>query len=249
MNFPFLKKAVVNVFSKPSTERFPNPDDRGKPGYRGRIAYDPSKCTDCGMCIKVCSPMAITRIATEVEGGENILRVFDMTSCTFCAMCSDFCDEKAIVLTDDYHLVAEDPKELRTEGTMFKKKILGEITNDLDNCIFCGLCARNCPEEAITVDRTTKTWTIDHSKCIKCGKCISKCPKKTLSFSEPKEEGVVFDAEKCVYCTLCAKKCPVGGIEVVRASKTWKIDRGACIKCGACVKGCPKKALSMGPIE
>ena len=29
---------------------------------------------------------------------------------------------------------------------------------DLDVCVFCTLCARKCPAEAITVDRAEKKW-------------------------------------------------------------------------------------------
>ncbi len=249
MMFPFLKKAITNAFTKPSTEAFPCPEGEGLGNYRGRIAFDGEKCIDCGMCIKVCSPAAIELEREADDGGEHIWRTFDLTSCTFCATCVDFCEEGAIQMTKDYHMVGTKHEDLLVKGVTFKKKIIGDLTCDIDNCIYCGLCARNCPQNAITVDRTTKTWQVDHEKCVKCGICIGKCPKKVLSFAEPKPEGVVFDAEKCVYCTLCAKKCPVGAIEVDRASKTWKIDRDTCIKCGACIKGCPKQALSMGPIE
>jgi len=248
MMFPYLTTALTNLFRKPSAEPFPNPEDMGKPRYRGRISFDADKCVDCGMCIKVCAPLAITREEEEVEGGTNIKRSFNMTSCTFCAYCQDFCGTKAIQLTPDYHMVAEDPEDLITVGTTFKKKVLGKLACDIDNCIYCGLCMRSCPEQAITVDRTTKTWTVDHDKCVKCGMCITKCPKKVLSFKEAAPEGVVF-SDSCVYCTLCAKKCPVGAIKVNREAKTWEIDRETCIKCGQCVTNCPKKALSMGPLE
>ncbi len=249
MMFPFLKTAIHNAFTKPSTEAFPCPEGEGLGHYRGRIFFNPESCVDCGMCIRVCSPAAITVEREEVEGGVNITRTFDLTSCTFCATCEDFCEEGSIKMTTDYHMVGTKHEDLIVSGTTFKKKVLGNLVCDQDNCIYCGLCARNCPQNAITVDRTTKTWTVDHEKCVKCGICIGKCPKKVLKFEKPKEEGVVFDAEKCVYCTLCAKKCPVGAIEVDRATKTWTINRENCIKCGACVKGCPKQALSMGPIE
>ena len=59
MMFPFLKKAITNAFTKPSTEAFPCPEGEGLGNYRGRIAFDGEKCIDCGMCIKVCSPAAI----------------------------------------------------------------------------------------------------------------------------------------------------------------------------------------------
>jgi len=122
MIFPYLKHAVKNLFQKPSTVEFPKTDVAAKPGYRGRIAYDPAKCLNCGLCMRVCGPGAITRTVEEVEGGQNITYSFDLTSCTFCGMCSDFCSKKAIVLTDDYHMVATDIKDLIVSETFFKEK-------------------------------------------------------------------------------------------------------------------------------
>ncbi|MBQ4544248.1 MAG: 4Fe-4S binding protein [Oscillospiraceae bacterium] len=245
-SFPFLKEALCNLFSKPSTVNYPKVPVEAMPKYRGRIAYDPEKCVNCGMCIKVCSPIAITRTSEEVAEGEKITYEFDLTSCTFCGMCQDFCTTNAIELTGDYHMVATDPEDLIVRGSRIKKKVAGKLTCS-DSCVYCTLCAKQCPEGAITVDRANKTWSVDEEKCVKCGICIDKCPKKSLSFAEV-TEGVVC-SDSCVYCTLCAKKCPVEAITVDRANKTWSIDREKCTQCGICIEACPKKSLSMGDIN
>lgn len=121
MNFPFLPVAIRNLFSKPSTVPFPKVNVDAKPNYRGRIAYDATKCIGCGLCMKVCSPSAIEKAVEEVENGQNITLTFNLTSCTFCGTCADFCAKKAITLTDDYHMVATDVKDLMVTGTFFKE--------------------------------------------------------------------------------------------------------------------------------
>jgi len=57
----------------------------------------------------------------------------------------------------------------------------GKITIDIDTCIFCGICAKKCPSDAITVDKAGRTWEIDNLKCIYCISCVEACPKKSLS--------------------------------------------------------------------
>lgn len=44
------------------------------------------------------------------------------------------------------------------------------------NCIKCGNCFRNCPNDAIY-----SSIIIDEKKCIGCGNCIKKCPTGAIS--------------------------------------------------------------------
>lgn len=246
MMFPFLKTALGNLFKKPSTVLFPLVEVEAKPRYRGRITFDSARCRSCGMCMKVCSPGAITKTVKKIAGGKYVTYNFDMTSCTFCAMCEDFCNENAIQLVEDYHIWATDAKDLVVTESFFKPEN-GKLLRD-DDCVYCGLCVDYCPSKAITIDRANKTWTWDELKCVKCGLCVAKCPKECLDFADAPEEGIVF-GENCVYCSVCEKQCPVGAIEVDRATKSWTINREACLKCGVCVEKCPKKVLSIGPLD
>ena len=55
------------------------------------------------------------------------------------------------------------------------------LTCNTDECVYCGLCAKTCPVEALTVDRAEKKWEVDKDTCVQCGACVDKCPKKCLS--------------------------------------------------------------------
>lgn len=60
--------------------------------------------------------------------------------------------------------------------------VRGQVSGiDVDKCIYCGLCQRKCPALAITVDKATKTWSLDPFKCIICGVCVEACPKKCIA--------------------------------------------------------------------
>ncbi|WP_434565402.1 NADH-quinone oxidoreductase subunit NuoF [Thermoanaerobacterium thermosaccharolyticum] len=46
---------------------------------------------------------------------------------------------------------------------------------DPEKCKGCGICAKNCPTNAIT-GKVKQPHVIDQDKCIKCGTCMDKCP-------------------------------------------------------------------------
>jgi len=56
----------------------------------------------------------------------------------------------------------------------------GHITINVDTCIFCGICQKKCPTNAITVDRKGRVWSIERMKCIQCNSCAVNCPKDSL---------------------------------------------------------------------
>ena len=122
--FPYLKTALKNLTRTPATESFPEAEPpKAAPLYRGRIFYDPTKCVNCGMCMRVCAPQAITRTINTLENGDQqITFTFDLTSCTFCATCADFCSKKTITLTDDYMIVGTKPEDFLVSGTFIKTK-------------------------------------------------------------------------------------------------------------------------------
>jgi formate hydrogenlyase subunit 6/NADH:ubiquinone oxidoreductase subunit I len=56
----------------------------------------------------------------------------------------------------------------------------GRVENEIERCIFCGVCEKNCPTSALAVSKEKNQWEIDSLKCCQCRRCVEVCPVKCL---------------------------------------------------------------------
>jgi F420-non-reducing hydrogenase iron-sulfur subunit len=68
--------------------------------------------------------------------------------------------------------------------SLFSNEEIGQLFNEVESyqidpekCQSCGICARQCPVEAISGEKKSP-YIIDQEKCIKCGTCLEACPSR-----------------------------------------------------------------------
>ena len=57
----------------------------------------------------------------------------------------------------------------------------GKPTVDEDSCVGCGICVKQCGQDAITLHGEGKNRKahIDHDKCVGCGRCVGACRRQS----------------------------------------------------------------------
>nr|WP_281070609.1 4Fe-4S dicluster domain-containing protein [Methanopyrus kandleri] len=62
-------------------------------------------------------------------------------------------------------------------------KLPKNVEVDEDRCVYCGVCMRTCPVDAIQVTKPYQGHIeIDDEECVGCGLCVEICPCNALEF-------------------------------------------------------------------
>ena len=76
-------------------------------------------------------------------------------------------------------------------------------------CDQCGVCADNCPEDAIQLENGV--FIVNENICTGCLLCVEVCPHDVM-FEQPHSAVPV----KCTLCGECARTCPRNAITLVK---------------------------------
>ena len=121
---------------------------------------------------------------------------FSKQKCIGCQLCGQVCSA--------VHEGAFAPSKARIFVETYYNKG-GELRYKDSYCNLCGICFKNCPTGAISMDGRI---LVDHDVCIGCGTCAEKCPRKVVRI----REGKSYICDTCDGDPMCVKVCPQGAL-------------------------------------
>ena len=128
-----LSITLKSMFRTPYTLMYTEEKFEPTGHYRGRPVLvmeenGAERCVACGLCSRVCPPLAIDIQAAETgREKERYPERFEinMLRCIFCGLCEEVCPEEAIVMSKTYELAFD----TREEAIFGKDKLLTPITD------------------------------------------------------------------------------------------------------------------------
>lgn len=177
--FTLAGRVLKNLFREPATTQYPFQPVEYPERMRGHVVIKIEDCITCGLCMRSCPSQAIK---VDRKAGTWTIDRFDCVQCGSCVLA---CPKKCLFMEKGYtepdimmksETVTKPQEEKKEEAAAAG----GKPVVDTEKCVYCTLCAKKCPQEAIQVDRKEKIWKLDEEKCVECGICAGACPKKAI---------------------------------------------------------------------
>ncbi len=135
-----LSLTLKTMFRPKFTMEYPEEKFIPPKSYRGRPVLvqemnGEGRCVACGLCARVCPPLAIQIQAAETELEKERYPIkfeINMLRCIFCGFCEEVCPEEAIVMSKDYELAFDN----REDAIYGKDKLLVPVTQLQDKIDF-----------------------------------------------------------------------------------------------------------------
>jgi formate hydrogenlyase subunit 6/NADH:ubiquinone oxidoreductase subunit I len=101
---------IKSFFKKPITEQYPFVKKDAPENLRGKLIWDPEKCTGCQLCIKDCPSNGIELLVVDKVNKKFVMR-YNIDRCTFCAQCVESCRSGCIEMSDEMWELASIKRE------------------------------------------------------------------------------------------------------------------------------------------
>jgi formate hydrogenlyase subunit 6/NADH:ubiquinone oxidoreductase subunit I len=91
---------MQSLVTNPVTEKYPFVRYPEPERLRGKLFWDPQKCTGCQLCVKDCPSDALELITIDKVNKRFVLK-YHIDRCTFCAQCVENCRFNCIGLSNE----------------------------------------------------------------------------------------------------------------------------------------------------
>ena len=89
-----------SLFKRPVTERYPFERRPTPERLRGRVTFDPARCTGCKICVRDCPARAVELLVVDKATKRFVMR-FHTDRCTYCAQCVVSCNFDALGMSHE----------------------------------------------------------------------------------------------------------------------------------------------------
>ncbi len=97
-----------SIWQRPITQKYPFERLEAPVRLRGKLHWNPEKCTGCALCNKDCPANAIEIITVDKKEKQFVMK-YHMDRCTYCAQCVESCRFSCIEMSDEeWELAATD---------------------------------------------------------------------------------------------------------------------------------------------
>jgi NAD(P)H-quinone oxidoreductase subunit I len=100
MKIALFSDLARSAFRRPVTERYPFEKRPAPLTLRGKLHWDPERCTGCTLCVKDCPAEAIDFFTLDKANKRFVFR-YHADRCTYCGQCAYSCRFDCIDLADE----------------------------------------------------------------------------------------------------------------------------------------------------
>jgi formate hydrogenlyase subunit 6/NADH:ubiquinone oxidoreductase subunit I len=105
-----LGDILTSLFKRPVTERYPFERKADPERLRGKLIWDPGKCSGCLLCVKDCPANALELFVIDRANKRFVMR-YNPDKCIYCAQCVMSCRNDAMSLSNNQWELAQAKRE------------------------------------------------------------------------------------------------------------------------------------------